>query len=117
VSNGAQGAAGVAGKDGVSCQAAAVSGGVQITCPGSMPLVISNGQNATPVTVVQLCPGTPVYPSKFIEVGVCLGGSLYGVYSANGGFMTYLPPGRYTSDGINASCSITVGPNCTVSND
>jgi hypothetical protein len=76
----------------------------------------SSGTNATPVTTVQLCPGTPTYPSTFVEYGVCIGGNLYGVYSANDGFLALLPPGTYSSDGINASCNLTIGPNCAVSN-
>lgn len=74
------------------------------------------GQDATPITVVQFCPGVvPSYPNAFPEVGLCLNGSLYGVYSANGGFMAYLPPGRYSSDGINDSCTFIISANCGVS--
>jgi hypothetical protein len=39
---------------------------------------------------------------------------MYGVYSDNGGFLSELPPGEYSSDGINASCSFTIGANCSV---
>lgn len=75
----------------------------------------SPGQDAIPVTVVQFCPGyTPVYPNAFPEVGVCISGQLYGVYSANDGFMALLTPGTYSSNGINASCTFTIGPNCQV---
>jgi hypothetical protein len=74
------------------------------------------GTDATPVTVVQFCSGvTPTYPSNFPEYGICLGGNLYGVYSANDGFLAELPPGEYSSDGINASCTFTIQPNCVVS--
>lgn len=77
----------------------------------------TNGVDATPVTVVQFCPNvTPTYPSSFPEYGICLAGSLYGVYSANDGFLAELPPGEYESDGINASCTFTIEPNCIVSN-
>lgn len=75
-----------------------------------------NGQDATPVTVVQLCPGVTTYASVFVEVALCLNGSLYGVYSANGGFLTYLPPGAYNSNAIGSACSLVVGDNCEVSN-
>lgn len=74
------------------------------------------GIDATSVTVVKLCPGTTTYPSQFVEVVFCIGGRLYGTYSANGGFSTELPPGTYLSNGINASCNVTVGANCAVSN-
>lgn len=74
-----------------------------------------NGVDATPVTVVPLCPGfVPSYPNVFPEYGLCIGTTLYGVYSANGGFLAELPPGTYSSNGINASCNLTVKPNCEV---
>jgi len=66
---------------------------------------------------IQLCPGfVPLYPSVFPEYGVCINNELYGVYSANGGFLTKILQGTWTSNGINASCTLTVGPNCAVSN-
>lgn len=75
----------------------------------------TNGTNATPITAIQFCSNvTPVYSSHFPEFGLCLGGSLYGVYSQNGGFLALLPPGTYYSNGINASCTFTIGPNCEV---
>jgi hypothetical protein len=74
------------------------------------------GLNATPVTTVRFCPSnTAVYPTTFPEYGICLGGQLYGVYSANGGFLALLPPGAYSSDGINDSCTFTIKANCVVS--
>jgi hypothetical protein len=77
-----------------------------------------SGTNSTPLTVVQLCPGfTPSYPNTFPEVGFCLSSRLYGIYSENGGFMVYLPPGTYSSNGINASCTLTVAANCVVTKD
>jgi hypothetical protein len=74
----------------------------------------SNGVDLTPVTIVQFCPGTFSYPSTFPEIGLCIGNKMYGVYSANDGFMAYLPPGGYNSNGINSSCSFTILPNCGV---
>lgn len=76
----------------------------------------TNGIDATSVTVVKLCPGVTTYPSKFVEVAFCIGGKLYGTYSANDGFSTELVPGTYLSNGINASCNATIGSNCSVSN-
>lgn len=73
-----------------------------------------NGQDATPVTVVTLCPGNTEYPSIFVEVAFCIGGKLYGTYSANGGFSTELAPGHYSSTAIGSSCNFTVGDNCSV---
>jgi hypothetical protein len=65
--------------------------------------------------MVQLCQScVPVYPSTFAEVAFCIGGNLYGTYSANDGFSAELPPGAYSSDGINCSCSFVIGPNCAV---
>jgi predicted small lipoprotein YifL len=78
----------------------------------------SDGQPGAPGTVVQfvqLCPGTPSYPSTFIEYAVCVENKLYAVYSANGGFLTYLPPGAYQSNAIGSACNFTVGANCQVS--
>jgi hypothetical protein len=117
---GSTGPQGPAGQNGQSCLAAVVSNGIEISCPGSVPVVVTNGSNgtngtnATPVTVVQLCPGVTVYPSTFVEQALCINGNLYGVYSANDGFLSYLPPGTYSSDGINASCNLTIKPNCVV---
>jgi len=68
----------------------------------------TNGTNGTVVSSVQFCPGTVSYPSTFPEVGFVIGGQLYAVYSANGGFLTYIPPGTYSSNGINNSCTFTV---------
>lgn len=84
--------------------------------PDQTSLLVCNGANSTPITVVQLCAGiTPSYPSTFPEVALCLNNQLYGVYSTNGGFLSLLTPGSYSSDGVNASCTLTVGPNCAVS--
>jgi hypothetical protein len=74
------------------------------------------GEDITPITVVKLCPGTTTYPGTYVEVAFCLGGKLYAVYSANGGFESEIPPGNYHSDGIGNSCNFTVGENCEVSN-
>lgn len=75
------------------------------------------GQDASPVTVVQLCAGTTEYSSStFVEVAFCVGGKLYGTYSANGGFSTEIVPGSYSSNGINSSCTFTVAENCQVTN-
>lgn len=73
------------------------------------------GQDAHPVSVIQLC-GTCVasYPSVFPETGVCINDKLYGVYSANGGFLVELTPGAYGSNGINCSCSFTIAKHCVV---
>ncbi len=73
-------------------------------------------QGNVPFYMVQLCPGTTIYPSKFIEVAFCVNGVLYGTYSANGGFSTELPPGSYGSNGINASCNFVISDNCIVTN-
>ena len=75
------------------------------------------GADGTQITIVQFCPGViPTYPSNFPEIGECINGQLYGVYSANGGFLALLPPGAYSSNGINASCNFTILPNCVIQN-
>lgn len=73
------------------------------------------GIDATPVTVVQLCPGSSNY-GTFVEVAFCIDGSLYATYSANGGFSTLLAPGSYSSNAINSSCSFTVVSGCEIQN-
>ncbi len=64
---------------------------------------------------VQLCPGVvATYPSAFPEVAICTGVNLYGVFSANNGFLTLFPPGRYSSNAIGSNCSFTIQQNCVV---
>jgi hypothetical protein len=95
-----------------------------IVCDGSNGhdgLNGQNGQNGSPGTVitpVQFCsPGfVPSYPNSFPEYGLCIDNVLYGVYSQNGGFLAKLPPGSYSSNGINASCTFTITAGCGVSN-
>lgn len=76
----------------------------------------TNGTNATPVTMVQLCPSNfiPTYPSVYPEYALCINGNLYAVYSIPNAFLTILPTGNYTSNGINASCTFTIKPNCVI---
>lgn len=78
-------------------------------------IVGPQGPVGTSVTWVQFCPGATVYPSKFIEGGFCIANKLYAVYSINNGFLVYLPPGNYSSNAMNSSCSFTVAANCSVS--
>lgn len=75
-----------------------------------------DGIDSSSVTVVKLCPGVTVYPSKFVEVAFCIGGKLYGTYSTHGGFSTELPPGTYGSNGVNSSCNFVVLPGCLIQN-
>lgn len=122
------GSNGLNGSNGLGCsvttlnpQSNAPNGGSLIECgDGSSSLVLngtngSNGTNGTSIQQVKFCPGTTTYPSKFIEVGFCVDNKLFAVYSANGGFLTEIPVGYYSSNGINASCSFTVQANCQVS--
>lgn len=96
----------------------APNGGAQITCSGTSVLVLngSNGLPGSAITPVQLCPGVVSYPSTFIEYGWCMNNKLWGVYSANDGFLTYFPPGSYQSNAIGSRCNLTIGSNCQVSN-
>lgn len=66
------------------------------------------------ITFVQLCPGTPSYPSSFPETAICASGHLYAVFSVNGGYLTLLPEGRYSSNAVGSRCSFTVRANCVV---
>lgn len=75
----------------------------------------TNGVPGTTFTIVQFCPNVvPTYPTTFPEVGFCIQGSLYAVYSANDGFLTEIVPGTYTSNAIGSACNFTVSSNCTV---
>lgn len=74
------------------------------------------GVVGTQIDPVQLCPSSfvPSYPNSFPEVALCIDGTLYGVYSTNGGFLAELTPGSYSSNGINVSCTFTVVNGCVV---
>ncbi len=97
------------GGDGVGIQGAVGATGSQGRQgeTGTAGLNGINGQDATPVTVVPLCPGVSSY-GTFVEVAVCLNGSLYGVYSQNGGFLTLLANGSYSSNAIGSACNLAV---------
>ena len=108
------GPAGQNGTNGSSCTVTSITSpqaGSLITCTDGTSSLVLNG---TVVTPVQFCPNQTSYPSTFSEVGFCINGSLWAVYSANGGFLTEVVPGNYSSDGINSSCTFVVGPNCSV---
>ena len=120
---------GVNGVNGNSCTATTVgavvlppNGGLQIQCPGQNALFVSNGANGntgldgTQISTVQFCPGATSYPSEFNEIGICIGGNIYAVYSANDGFLTQIVPGSYNSNAIGSSCNFTVLPNCVIQN-
>lgn len=103
------------GADGYSIQGSQGVPGQSITGPQGPPGAPgTNGTDSTPVTVVQFCPGTPSYPSTFPEVGICLAGSIYAVYSANDGFLTLIPPGQYNSNAVGSACTFTVLENCQI---
>lgn len=101
-SNGTDGANGVDGTDGINGVAGQQG-------PQGAP-----GIDANPITVVTLCPAVTTYPGTFTEVAFCIQGKLYATYSANGGFSTEIPPGTYSSNGINSSCTFVVAANCQV---
>lgn len=72
------------------------------------------GIDPTPITAVNLCPGTTTYPSTFIELGLCINHKLYGVYSEHEGFLVEIVPGAYSSRGHGSQCNFTVGADCEV---
>jgi len=120
---------GPSGLNGSSCTVTMVpnssvtpNGGALMSCTdGTQALILNgsngtNGTNGTVITPVQLCKNpVTTYSNTFAEVAFCINGKLYGVYSANDGFLSPLPNGTYSSDGINASCTFTI-TGCTVSN-
>lgn len=73
------------------------------------------GEDGTVITPVQFCNGvTPSYPSTFPESGLCINGQVYGVYSANDGFLALLPPGTYNSNAVGSACTFTILANCVI---
>lgn len=110
--DGAQGQQGLAGMNGIDGIAGAVGAtGAQGIQGAQGPA----GANGTVITPVEFCPGvTPVYPSVFPEYGLCINDQLYGVYSANDGFMALLPPGAYTSNAVGSACNFTIAAHCSV---
>jgi hypothetical protein len=118
------------GDPGTSCTVSTVligeltpTGGALITCDDGTNAFIangangsngSNGTNGTVVTPIQFCPGTSSYPSTFIEVGFCINDSIWAVYSANGGFLTEILPGKWSSNAIGSRCDFTVLPHCRI---
>lgn len=122
---GSPGATGPQGSSGSSCSIQQIATGALITCGGWFAVINSgsngvdgadgkDGVDATPVTVQQLCEGTPTYPSIFVEDALCINDKLYAVYSANGGFLSYLPPGEYSSNGIGSRCNFSVDIGCQI---
>lgn len=93
ICNGLQGAVGATGPQGIQGPA---------------------GVNGTVITPVKFCSQTSNYPSTFPEYGLCINNNLYAVYSANDGFLTYIPPGAYHSNAIGSICDFTVLPNCKI---
>jgi hypothetical protein len=101
-------------------------GGVNIIC-GNGATFLSNGKTgdrgadgkdapvSSMVSAIPFCKRfSQSYPSVFAESGICVNGVLYGVYSANGGFLAMIPEGTYSSQGINATCTFTVKAGCEV---
>jgi hypothetical protein len=124
---GSVGQSGSAGAAGSSCSVSSVgtsaeapTGGTLISCTNGTEALVLNGldgTNGTFVQPVQFCPGNTIYPNEFNELGFCIQGSLYAVYSLNNGFLSLIPPGRYDSDAVGSSCDFTVGTNCTISDN
>ncbi len=139
VLKGEAGTNGAPGKDGLSCMVTPIAatgivadpaqyGGALLSCPNGSQLLTNGapgvqgldgaqGLPGTPGQVVlplQLCPGTPSYPSTFIEVAFCINNELWAVFSVNGGFLTKLTPGTYSSNAVGSSCNFNVEPSCVI---
>lgn len=107
-------------------------GGALITCANGSTLITNGvpgqvgatgsqgtpGVNASSVTAVQFCPNvTTTYPSSFPEFGLCLQGSIYGVYwNGTDTWLAEIVPGDYTSTSSTSPCNFTVTTNCGISN-
>lgn len=130
---GVKGDQGIPGDDAQPCSVSIISpniiapnGSSLISCPNGTSSLVLNGSNGsngingipgTVVTPIRFCVNsTPSYPGTFAENGFCIDHKLYAVYSANGGFMAEIPPGVYSSNGINSSCTFTVGNDCAINN-
>ena len=128
-SSGVNGIGGLNGIDGSSCSAHAVlanpaapNGATLVECTNGTSNLVLNGINgvkgvdghSVSFDPIQFCPAAPHYPSTFPEVGFCIDDQLYGVYSANGGFMAVIQPGAWQSQGIGSSCSFVVEAHCKV---
>lgn len=116
-----QGPPGEQGPGGYSCTTSTIApgtplplGGAMISCPDGTTSLISNG---TIITPIQFCPGTPSYPSTFVEYGFCINSQLWAVYSLNNGFMTLIPPGEYYSNAVGSNCNFQVVMNCGIINN
>ena len=109
VSNGTDGATGATGATG-SQGPTGPQGNPGNTGPQGAP-----GTPGTQIQMVQFCPGTPSYPSTFPEYGIKIGTQIWAVYSANGGFLTYIPPGQYLSNAVGSSCTFTVNADGSIS--
>lgn len=82
-----------------------------IICDGSNGAIGSTGPAGSPgtaITLIPFCPGTPVYPSVFLEYGMCINGSMWGVYSYANGFLSQLPNGNYQSNAVGSQCNFTI---------
>lgn len=90
------------------------TGATGATIVGPVGPAGQDGTDSTPIIVVPLCPGTSNY-GVFVEVALNIGGKLFGIYSQNGGFLTYLAPGNYTSNAIGSACNLTINSDGTVS--
>lgn len=93
----------------------APNGGAVITCEDDTSALIINGTDGqaglpgTTITPVQFCPSCHgTYPNVFPEVGFKMNDKIWAVYSANGGFLTEVLPGRYSSNGIGCNCTFIV---------
>ena len=103
--NGVDGKDGVNGIDGRNGENGA-TGPVGTTGPA--------GADGHIAVVIPLCAGTPTYASVFVEVALCINQELYAVYSANGGFLTKILPGTYSSNAIGSRCDFKVIQNCQI---
>ncbi len=87
---------------------AAPEGGFLMSCTDGSSALILNGSIIKPI---QFCPGTPVYPAVFPEIGFIVDSRLYAVYSIPGSFLTEILPGDYTSDAVGSRCNFRVTAN------
>lgn len=138
------GASGLPGTNGLGCTESQVLptsvindparyGGAVIECPNGSTLISNgapgangadgvngtnginglNGSPGTSVSSVQFCAGSAnAYP----EVGFALGTAVYGVYwDGRNAWLSYLPPGAYSSTSSSVPCNFTINANGTVS--
>ena len=103
---------GPAGANGFGCTVspATDNSGALIKCGDGSSYFVKNGQDATPVQMIQLCPNLQgSYPNNFPEFAFLIQGKYYATMNINNkSFIAQLYPGTYATTTNSANCAFTV---------